>query len=155
MLTICDVSFVRNVACGEEGEGTVVGGQTYHSFHGDWFDETIEYLREHARTESRPAHLERIPLHAFLPIIADSFHCRHATISLASVFFEFSCADSHFGEDLGGFHHGALVDVVADGGIDAVEDVHEAEGEEAIQEKLDVVGECAGEIWVLVYKCKD
>ena len=94
-------------------------------------------------------------MHAFLPIIANSFHSRHATISLAFVFFEFPCADSHLGKDLGGFHHGALVDIVADGGVDAVEDVHEAEGEEAIQEELDVVGESAGEVWMLVYECKD
>ena len=129
--------------------------QTYHSLHRNWFNKTIEYLREHTRTESRPAHFERIPLHAFLPIIADYFHSRHATIALASIFFEFPCADSHLGKDLGGFHHGALVDVVANGGVDAVEDVHETEREEAIQEELDVVGESTGEVGVLVYECKD
>ena len=140
---------------GRRGDGCWCSDVTYHSLHGNWFDETVEYFCEHTRTESRPAHLERIPLHAFLPVIADSFHSRYATISFASVFFEFPCADSHFGEDLGGFHHSALVDVVADGGVDAVEDVHEAEGEEAVQEELDVVGESAGEVGVLVYECKD
>ncbi len=155
-LTICDVSLLVKLLCEEKGEerGRLFV-RTYHSLHRYWFNKTVEYLREHTRTESRPAHLERIPLHAFLPIIANSFHSRHATVALASVFFEFSCADSHFGKDLGGFHHGALVDVVADGGVDAVEDVHEAEGEEAIQEKLDVVGESAREVGVLVYECKD
>lgn len=130
-------------------------GQTYHSFHGNRFDETVEDFCEHTRTESRPPHLERIPLHAFFPIITHSFHSRHATIALASIFLKLPRADSHFGKDLGRFHHGALVDVVADGGVDAVEDVHETEGEEAVQEELDVVGECAGEVGMLVYECKD
>ena len=89
-------------------------------------------------------------MHALLPIIARRLHMRHPRLPLAPILFELMHARRYLREDLRGLHHGALVDVVNNSAVDAVEHVHHAEGEEAVEQELHVVGEGGGEGGVCV-----
>ena len=101
-------------------------------FDADRLDERVEDLGEHARAQPGAADLVRVAGHTLLPRVAHVLHGGDAGAALASVLLELVRADGHFGEDFRGFHHGAFVDVGADGGEDAVEDVQEDGGEDAV-----------------------
>lgn len=129
-----------------------VGRKTYDSFERNGLDETVEDLGEHAGTEARPAHFVRIPRHAFLPVVAHHLHSGNPAVSLAPVFVVFVGAAGHFCDYLRGFHDGALVDVVGDYREAFVYHEDQQTGEEAVENELQVDGECGGEAGVGVDK---
>ena len=92
----------------------------------------------------------RVLVHALLPVLADALHRGDSAVAIASVVDVLARADGHFRQRLGRHFLRGFVDVGADGGPEAVDDVDEEEDEEQVEQELGVVGEHVREVRVRV-----
>ena len=85
--------------------------KTYHRFITDRLDEPVENLRKRMRTDRRPGHLARIPLHALFPVVAHHLHRRHAALAITPVVDKVARARTHLRQHGGGGFRRFDVDV--------------------------------------------
>lgn len=126
------------------------GGKSYHGLIRNRLDKRIKDPSKRMRANRRPAHRTGVLIHALLPIVADALHGGDAAVAIAAVVDVLACADGHFGQRLGRHFLRGFVNVGADGGPEAVDDVDEEEDEEEVEQELGVVGEDVWEVGVRV-----
>lgn len=125
---------------------------TYHSLDRDWLNKIIQNLSKSIGADFCPAHFGRILLHTFLPVFTHCLHCRNTTRSIAPIFFVLSGARGHLRQCLGCHFARSEIHIRADCGPKTVDQVHEKENEEGVEEELGVIGKNVGEIWVFFDK---
>ena len=122
---------------------------TYHRLCRDRLEEVVDNLRKGMRADFCSPYHGRIPLHAFLPTVADTLHSRYSRFrSIAFVVLVIPRTHGHFYQNLAGRLFGFLIHVRADGGPKSVDHVDDYCDQEEVEDELGVVGEDMGKVGV-------
>ena len=102
------------------------------------------------RTNPRPTHPPRIPIHTLFPAITNPLHSRDPALALTPISHILPSTDGHLRQGSGGRFLALLVDVGADGGPEGIAEVDEEEHGGDIKQELRVEGKRMWECGVRV-----